>query len=111
MRIAFENEWLKSEVAKGGSEFSGIEGFGLQQLRGSDGSRANCYWRTHRLILIIAALLPRVAQSFRRISVNDQNPSDSHKGPGVGKRPVSRLRDEARFEMSLKHHANVERRL
>jgi hypothetical protein len=32
MRIAFENEWLKSEVAKGGSEFSGIKGFGLQQL-------------------------------------------------------------------------------
>ena len=32
MRIAFENEWLKSEVAKGGSEFSGIEGFELQQL-------------------------------------------------------------------------------
>jgi hypothetical protein len=32
MRMAFENEWLKSEAAKGGSEFSGIKGFEPQPL-------------------------------------------------------------------------------
>jgi hypothetical protein len=33
MRIAFENKSLKSEAAKGGSEFSGIEGFEPQLPR------------------------------------------------------------------------------